>query len=246
MTLYSAETAFRPRQAMLLAAGLGIRMRPITDRMPKPLIQIGGRSLLERILDKLAAAGVSDVVVNAHYLPEQIVGHLADRSAPRVRISRESERLETGGGVVKALPMLGTEPFFVINGDVLWRDGAVPTLEALAAAWDAARMDALLLVQSTATAIGYDGPGDFDVCDDGRLCRRAERPSAPFLFAGVQILHPRLCADAPAPPFSLNVLYDRAIAAGRAFAHVHDGGWCHVGTPADIAAAEAFVAAEAR
>lgn len=246
MTPASPETAFRPRQAMLLAAGLGLRMRPITDRMPKPLIRIGGRSLLDRILDKLAAANVSDVVVNAHYLPEQIAGHLAGREAPRVQISHESERLETGGGVVKALPMLGSEPFYVINGDVLWRDGAVPTLAALAAAWDVARMDALLLVQSTSTAIGYEGLGDFEVGEDGRLRRRAGRPNAPFLFAGVQILHPRLCADPPEPPFSLNVLYDRAIADGRAFAHLHDGGWCHVGTPTDIAAAEAFVAAEAR
>lgn len=245
MTLSSAEVAFRPRQAMLLAAGLGIRMRPITDRMPKPLIRIGGRSLIDRILDKLVAADVSDVVVNAHYLPEQIIDHLAGREAPRVRVSRENERLETGGGVVKALPLFGSEPFFVINGDVLWRDGAIPTLTALASAWDAARMDALLLVQSTATAIGYDGFGDFTIDGNGRLLRRAERPNAPFLFAGVQILHPRLCADAPQPPFSLNVLYDRAIATGRAFAHVHDGGWCHVGTPADIAAAEAFVAADA-
>lgn len=246
MTTIGSQTALRPRRAMLLAAGLGVRMRPITDRLPKPLIRIGGRSLLDRILDKLADAAVTDVVVNTHYLPEQIADHLAGRRTPRIEISREEERLETGGGVVKALPMLGTERFFVINGDVLWCDGACPTLTALAAAWDEERMDALLLVQSTRTAIGYDGPGDFAVGDDGRLQRRGARPRAPFLFAGLQILHPRLCAEPPPPPFSLNVLYDRAIATGRAFAHVHDGGWCHVGTPADIAAAESFVAAETR
>jgi len=237
-----------PRRAMVLAAGLGLRMRPITLTLPKPLIPIGGRTMLDRALDALQAHGLDHVVVNAHYLPEAIERHMAARrlavaASPPLTVIVEPERLETGGGVTNALPLLGEGPFFVVNGDVLWRDGPLPTLAELARAWDGERMDALLLLHPLATAIGYDGPGDFFRSDDGRLVRRPPDGRAPFLFAGLQIVHSRLFEGAPAGAFSLNVLYDRAIASGRGFGVVHRGGWCHVGTPADIPAAEAFVRA---
>lgn len=234
----------RPSKAMILAAGLGSRMRPITDRLPKPLIPIGGRSLLDRILDRVADAGVDEAIVNVHYLGHLIERHLATRCRPRIRISREVTRLETGGGIAHALALFDQRPFYAINGDILWCDGASPTLVALADAWDDAHMDALLVLHPTASAFGYDGVGDFDRAPDGRLCRR-QADRSPYLFAGMQILHPRLFAAAPPTPFSLNLLYDRAMAAGRLFGLVHAGGWCHVGTPADIAVGEAFIAGDA-
>jgi MurNAc alpha-1-phosphate uridylyltransferase len=236
-------TAATPGRAMVLAAGLGLRMRPITEHLPKPLIAIGGRTLLDRILDRLAAAGVAEAVVNTHYLGPMIADHLAARRRPRIRLSPEEALLETGGGITRALPLLGPGHFFAINGDVLWRDGAVPALHALAAAWDGEAMDALLLLQPIETAVGYHGPGDFFREADGRLVRRGDASRAPYIFAGLQILHPRLFAAAPAGPFSTNVVFDQAIAAGRLAGVVHQGGWCHVGTPADIPPAEAFVAA---
>lgn len=231
----------RPRRAMVLAAGLGVRMRPITERIPKPLITIGGYTLLDRILDRLAVAGVSEVVVNAHHLAPLIARHVAERLSPRIHLSVENALLETGGGIVNALPLLGTEPFYAINGDVLWQDGPAPALTALADAWDVDTMDALLLLHPVATALGYRGRGDFHLQENGRLARRGEGDDAAFLFAGLQILHPRLFADPPAPPFSLNVLFDRAMAQGRLHGVVNGGGWCHVSTPEDIAPAEAFV-----
>jgi MurNAc alpha-1-phosphate uridylyltransferase len=230
-----------PQRAMVLAAGLGVRMRPITDRLPKPLVAIAGRSLLDRCLDALAAAGVQEAVVNIHHLAHLVAAHVASRSRPKVILSHETELLETGGGVTKALPLLGATPFFMANGDILWQDGATPALPALAAAWDDRRMDGLLLLQPVAGALGYHGAGDFRIDGDGRLSRRGDGQTAPFLFAGLQILHPRLFADAPDGAFSVNLLYDRAIATGRLFGLVHDGGWCHVGTPADIPVAEAFL-----
>ncbi|MBK8174189.1 MAG: nucleotidyltransferase family protein [Rhodospirillales bacterium] len=230
-----------PRRAMLLAAGLGERMRPITLRVPKPLIEIAGRTMLDRALDFLEAAGIDQVVVNAFHLADVVERHVAARRSPPTRLCIEAERLETGGGVANALPMLGEGGFFVINGDVIWRDGPAPTLGELAQAWDDVAMDGLLLLHPTQTALGYDGPGDFFLSNDTRLVRRGQRPCAPFLFAGIQILHPRLFTGAPNGAFSLNLLYDRAIAAGRLFGLAHAGGWCHVGTPADIPRAEAFL-----
>jgi MurNAc alpha-1-phosphate uridylyltransferase len=226
---------------MVLAAGLGVRMRPLTDRVPKPLIEIGGRSLLDRAIDALEMHGIGQVVVNAHHLAPLIERHLAQRSSPPVRVCIETELLETGGGVANALPLLGSEPFFVVNGDVLWRDGSEPALTHLTSAWDDRRMDGLLLLQPLANALGYAGQGDFDLAEDGRLERRQPGRRAPFLFAGIQILHLRLFEGAPAGAFSLNLLYDRSIAAGRLFGVVHRGAWCHVGTPADIQTAEAFL-----
>jgi len=218
-----------PKRAMVLAAGLGLRMRPLTVTTPKPLLPVAGRCMLDRALDKLEEAGVVTPVVNYHHLGGQVVRHLQGRD---VALSDETELLlETGGGVVKALPLLGTEPFFVINADILWEDGPTPALERLALAWDGATMDALLLVHPTAQAYGYEGPGDFFVAEDGRLERRGSHPQAPHVFTGVQILSPHLLDGEKPVPFSLNRAYDKALARGRLFAVVHDGEWYHVGTP---------------
>ncbi|MFD2232491.1 nucleotidyltransferase family protein [Phaeospirillum tilakii] len=226
-----------PSHAMVLAAGLGLRMRPITLTRPKPLVEVAGRSMLDRALDALAAAGVGEIVVNCHWLGAQIAAHLAGRAG--ITLSPEDELLETGGGVARALPRLGDQAFYVVNADILWRDGAVPALERLRAAWDDATLDALLLLHPVARAVGYDGVGDFFLGADGIPVRRGTAESAPYLFTGVQILHPRLFADAPAGRFSLNLLYDRALAAGRLGAVVHDGDWFHVGTPEALPEVEA-------
>jgi N-acetyl-alpha-D-muramate 1-phosphate uridylyltransferase len=216
-------------RAMVLAAGLGLRMRPITEHTPKPLVSVAGRTMLDRALDHLAAAGVSQVVVNTHWLAERIQSHLAAR--PGTLLSHEEGLLETGGGVAKALPLLGDGAFYVVNSDIIWTNGTVPALARLAEAWDGDRMDALLLMQPTATAVGYEGRGDFFLDPAGVPRRRKDREVAPLLFAGVQILHPRLFAGAPSGKFSLNVLYDRALDEGRLSGIVHDGRWFHVGTP---------------
>ncbi|MEX2644317.1 MAG: nucleotidyltransferase family protein [Acetobacterales bacterium] len=228
-------------RGMVLAAGLGERMRPITATLPKPLVQVGGKTLLDHALDRLSAAGVTEVVVNVHHLADRIVQHLEGRHEPEVRISAEQDRLETGGGVAKALPMLGNEPFYVSNGDTLWLDGATPALRRLASQWDHSRMDALLLVFPGARAEGYEGAGDFVLDPLGQARRRREREVAPFVFTGVQLLHPHLFRDAPDGPFSLNLLYDRAAEAGRLYAIVHDGMWLHIGTPEAIGAAEDYL-----
>jgi MurNAc alpha-1-phosphate uridylyltransferase len=229
---------------MILAAGLGLRMRPITEHLPKPLIPVGGRTMLDRVLDHLDEAGVSRRVVNVHWLAPLMREALADR--PGISISDETAQLlETGGGVTKALPLLGHEPFFVCNADILWRNGTKPALKRLAAAWDSEKMDALLLMQPTATAFGYEGRGDFFLDPTGLARRRVEKEITPYLFAGVQILHPRLFDAVPSGPFSLNLLYDQAQAAGRLYGVVHDGEWYHIGTPDALAQAEALLAQRA-
>lgn len=228
-----------PRKAMILAAGLGLRMRPITDTMPKPMVRVAGRPLLDHVLDKLAEAGVTDAVVNVHYLPDQIIDHVAGRTAPRVTISDERDRvLGTGGAVVKALPLLGSAPFFHLNADTLWIDGAQSNLSRLAAAFDPARMDILLLMAPTATSIGYAGAGDFAMAPDGSLRKRKEQEVVPFVYAGVAILSPHLFADAPSGEFPLTRIFDRAGEQGRLFGLRLDGVWMHVGTPEAIGAAE--------
>jgi len=224
-------------RAFVLAAGKGTRMRPLTDRVPKPLVEVAGRPMIDFVLDRLAAAGVGEAVVNTHHLAEMVESHLAGRERPRIRFSRETALLDTGGGVAKARDHLGPTAFFVVNSDGLWRESATPALSRLAAAWDDAAMDALLLVRGTEAAVGYDGAGDFELADDGRLARR-DGAAAPFVFMGVQLLHPRLLRDAPDGAFSLNLLYDRAIAAGRLHGLAHTGDWFHVGTPDALAAAE--------
>ena len=230
-----------PRLAMVLAAGLGVRMRPITDSIPKPLVAVGGRTLLDRTIDHLEDVDVEQVVVNTHYLADKIERHIQDRRSPDILLSHEDERLETGGGVAKALPLLGDAPFFVINGDILWIDGVRPTLEELSAAWDDDLMDGLLLVHPTVSAHGYHGMGDFLVRPGGELVRRPERTVAPYMFAGIQILHPRIFKGAPDGAFSLNLLYNKAIERRRLFGFAHEGLWFHVGMPEDLALAEAEV-----
>jgi MurNAc alpha-1-phosphate uridylyltransferase len=220
-----------PERAMVLAAGLGERMRPLTDARPKPLVTLHGRTLIDSILDRIEAAGVAEAVVNLHYFGDMIRDHLKTRTRPRIVFSPEEARLETGGGVRRALPLLGPAPFFVINGDVCWLDGRTPALVRLAEAWDEATMDALLLLHPTAFAVGYEGRGDFMLDSEGEVRRRAEREIAPFVFAGIQILHPRLFDGAPDGPFSLNLLYDKAAANRRLRGLRHDGEWFHIGTP---------------
>jgi len=231
-----------PTSAMVLAAGLGRRMRPLTDTLPKPLVTVGGKALIDHALDRLAEAGVATAVVNVHHLADLIEAHLRRRQAPRIVISDErAALLDTGGGVVKALPLLGAAPFFHVNSDTLWVDGVKANLPRLAAAFDADAMDALLLMAPTITSVGYAGRGDFAMASDGRLRRRGEREVVPFVYAGVAVLAPALFADAPGGAFSLNLLFDRAIAAGRLYGLRLDGVWMHVGTPEAIAAAEAAI-----
>lgn len=232
-------------RAMVLAAGLGLRLRPITLTTPKPLVVVGGITMLDRVLDRLAEHGVETAVVNTHHLAEQVARHVAARARPRIVVSHEEELLDTGGGVKKALPLLGSAPFFVANSDLLWTDGSEPALKRLAEAWDDARMDTLLLIQPTSRAYGYDGAGDFCMNADGTLRRRAGDKPAPYLYAGVQLVHPRLFEGAPDGKFSLNLLFDRAAAAGRLFGLAHQGGWYHVGTPDSLAGVEAALAADA-
>jgi len=236
-----------PTKAMVLAAGLGVRMRPLTDRMPKPLLRVAGRALLDHVLDKLADAGVNDAVVNVHYLPDQIIDHVAARDRPRVIISDERDHvLGTGGGVVKALPLLGHLPFFHVNSDTMWIDGVRSNLARLAEAFDPARMDILMLMAPTTSSIGYGGSGDYAMLPDGALRKRREHQVVPFVYAGAAIMSPSLFGDAPASEFSLTRMFDRANERERLFGLRLDGVWMHVGTPEAIDAAEkAFLASVA-
>jgi N-acetyl-alpha-D-muramate 1-phosphate uridylyltransferase len=230
-----------PKTAMVLAAGLGTRMRPLTDAMPKPLLEIEGCTLLDHAIDRLALVGVETVIINTHHKADMIAAHLAGRQRPRIDISREDELLETGGGVLRALPRLG-DAFFVVNSDVLWLDSKDYALARLAQAFDPERMDAVLLLQRTVTAVGYDGSGDYFLDTLGTPRRRVEGEIAPFLFTGIQLLHRRAFDGAPGERFSLNVIYDWAEAAGRLHAIVHDGEWFHVGTPDGLAATRSRLA----
>jgi MurNAc alpha-1-phosphate uridylyltransferase len=233
-----------PQAAMVLAAGFGARMRPLTDTMPKPLVQVAGKPLLDHVLDRLADAGVARAVVNVHYLGEQIVAHTKTRAKPQVVISDErGQLLDTGGGVVKALPLIGAAPFFHINSDTIWIDGPQPNLTRLAQAFNPAKMDALLLLASTTDSIGYAGRGDFTIGPDGRLTKRGERDVTPFVYAGAAILSPALFKDAPAGAFALTDLFARAEAEGRLHGLRLEGLWMHVGTPDAIAQAEEAIAA---
>jgi MurNAc alpha-1-phosphate uridylyltransferase len=224
---------------MVLAAGLGTRMRPHNGQIPKPLVTVGGKALIDYVLDRLADAGVEHAVVNVHHMADQIEAHLASRKRPQIVISDErAELLGTSGGVVRAMPMLGGGPFFHVNSDTIWIDGVAPNLSRLADAFDAARMDALLLLAPTATSIGYSGRGDFTMTADGRLARRSERQVAPFVYAGAAILTPAFFAGAPDGPSSMSPLFDRAIAAERLSGLRLEGLWMHVGTPDAVRAAE--------
>src|SRR5450631_965816 len=233
-----------PTKAMVLSAGLGTRMRPLSKRMPKPLVEVGGKALLDHVLDRLADAGVQRAVVNVHHFAEQIERHLASRPKPKITISDERGLLlGTGGAVVKALPQLGDAPFFHINSDSIWIDGVQPNLTRLAEAFDPASLDALLLLAPTTGSIGYAGRGDFAFGPDGRLRRRAEREVAPFVFAGAAILAPALFAGAPKGEFPLTDLFDRAALAGRLHGLRLEGLWMHVGSPDAIVLAERAIRA---
>ena len=224
-----------PKSAMILAAGLGTRMRAVNDAVPKPLIELNGRTMLDRAIDHIADAGVAQIVVNTHYLAETVAAHLARRQQPRIELSHEPELLETGGGVAKALPLLD-ETFFVVNSDVFWLDGVEPALHRLAGAFDPERTDAVLLFQRTVDALGYEGSGDYFLDALGTPRRRGEREIAPYLFTGVQLLHRRAFDGIAERVLSLNRVYDRAAAASRLHAIVHDGECYHVGTPDAYAA----------
>jgi N-acetyl-alpha-D-muramate 1-phosphate uridylyltransferase len=227
-----------PKSAMVLAAGLGTRLRPISDTLPKPLVEIGGRALLDHAIDRLTQVGVERVVVNVHYKAEMVTARLAARSDPQIEISKEDELLETGGGVARALPLLG-ECFFVVNSDVLWLDGTDHALARLAAAFDPTRMDAILLLQRTVSAVGYEGSGDYFLDPLGVPRRRGEREISPYIFAGVQLLHCRIFDGIAEQRFSLNLVYDRAERLGRLAGIVHDGEWYHIGTPEGLDATRA-------
>ncbi|HEX8225877.1 MAG TPA: nucleotidyltransferase family protein [Allosphingosinicella sp.] len=230
-----------PKTAMVMAAGLGKRMRPLTATRPKPLVEVAGKPLLDHCLDRLRAAGVEKAVVNVHYLPDALEAHLKNRpQALEIVISDEREQLlETGGGLVRALPLIDADPFLVVNSDNLWVDGAVDSLRLLSAHWDEARMDALLLLVPLARAYCHKGQGDFHMSAAGALRRRKAGGVAPFVYTGVQIVSKRLLeGEVPEGPFSTNILWDRAIAKGRLFGAVHEGLWFDIGAPPNIRKAE--------
>jgi MurNAc alpha-1-phosphate uridylyltransferase len=235
-----------PKTAMVLAAGLGERMRPLTEKAPKPLVEVAGKPLIEHVLDKLADAGVETAVVNVHYLADMIEKKLAARKKPRIVFSDERKLiLNTGGGIAKALPLLGNAPFYLVNSDTMWIDGVRDNLSRLAENFDPARMDALLLLAPSAGSTGYSGRGDFAMTSDGRLHLRAEREVVPFVYAGVAILSPALFMGAPDGAFSLTRLFDRASEADRLHGLRLDGLWMHVGTPDAIGLAEQAILASA-
>lgn len=233
-----------PKSAIVLAAGLGTRMRPYNGNVPKPLVAVGGKPLIDYALDRLADAGVERAVVNVHYMAEVLERHLAPRIRPQIVISDERGLLlGTGGGIANALPKLGDAPFFLVNSDTLWLDGIRPNFARLADAFDPGAMDALLLLAPTAGSIGYEGSGDFAMLPDGRLRRRAQGETVTYVYAGASILAPALFNDAPAGEFPLTLLFDRAGERGRLFGLPLEGRWMHVGTPEAVAEAEAALAA---
>jgi N-acetyl-alpha-D-muramate 1-phosphate uridylyltransferase len=233
-----------PKCAIVLAAGLGTRMRPYNGVVPKPLVEVRGKALIDYSLDRLAAAGVERAVVNVHYLADALENYLAKRGKPQIVISDErGELLGTGGGIAKALQKLSEPAFFLVNSDTFWLDGVKPNFARLAEAFDEAEMDALLLLAPTTGSIGYNGSGDYAMLSDGRLQRRAEREVVPFVYAGAAILSSTLFADAPSGAFPLTLLFDRAGERGRLFGLRLEGVWMHVGTPEAVAEAEAALAA---
>ena len=228
-----------PRTAMVMAAGLGKRMRQLTATRPKPLVEVAGKPLLDHVLDRLYAAGVQKVVVNVHYLADNLEAHLKHNDRFEIAISDERDQLlETGGGLIKAAPLIDCDPFLAVNSDNYWVDGPADTLKLLAAHWDAARMDALLLLVPQARAGNHQGMGDFHMDSAGLLSRRRRARIAPFVFTGIQIMAKKLLENAPSGPFSSNLLWDRAIAEGRLYGVVHQGLWFDVGTPPAIRATE--------
>ncbi len=236
-------SSFLPAKAMVFAAGLGTRMRPLTDRVPKPLIAIAGKPLIDHVLDRFAMAGVDTAIVNVHYLAGQIEAHLAARKAPQIVISDEREKLlDQGGGIAKALPLLGSEPFFLANTDAFWIAGPADNLGQLAATWDPEKMDILLLVAAATASVGVDSPGDFNMAPDGRLTRRPEREIAPFVYTGVGIVKPGLFERETRDIFPLAPFFFEAAKTGRLFGQRLDGLWLHAGTPQAIEDVERIIA----
>jgi MurNAc alpha-1-phosphate uridylyltransferase len=234
----------RPTTAMVLAAGLGTRMRPLTEQVPKPLVRLSGRALIDHVLDRIAEAGIEKAVVNVHYRADQIERHVAGRLRPKIVVSDERDALlDTGGGVARALPLLGRQPFLVHNSDTVWIERGPPNIARLMDRFDPAQMATLLLLAPREESLGYDGDGDFNLEADGRLSRRKPGERAHYVFAGVSIVQPDLFAGAPAPAFSLNAVWNRALAEGRLYGMSLDGIWMHVGDPAAVIAAEARIAA---
>jgi N-acetyl-alpha-D-muramate 1-phosphate uridylyltransferase len=232
--------ALKVRRAMVLAAGYGTRLRPLTDYTPKPLVPVAGKPMIEYALDKLRAYGIEEVVVNVSHLKEQLLAYFDGLAGMTVRISVETEPLETGGGLKQALPMLGAEPFFVINSDIIWTDGKIGALENLAGHWDDSRMDLLLLVQPRAKAIGYDqGEDHIFIKPENTIGWNDEE--APYIIAGVGIMHPHILAKAPAGMYSIKVLWQEALRNNRLFCLPHQGGWYQTGSVADIKRAEAIL-----
>lgn len=228
------------KSAMVMAAGLGTRMRPLTNDRPKPLVEVGGKPLIQFTLDKLREAGVHNIVVNIHYLPEMMEDYLASEAADfDLHISDERDLLlETGGGLVKAFPHLPDDPFYCINSDNIWTDDNVPSLVKMAEMWDGEQMDALLLLVPIDRAFNHRGKGDFFLDEAGRLNRRGQADNAPFVYSGIQLISHNLLRDPPAGPFSTNILWDRARAEGRLFGCMHEGDWFDIGHPAAITATE--------
>jgi MurNAc alpha-1-phosphate uridylyltransferase len=226
--------------AMVMAAGIGKRMRPLTATRPKPLVRVAGKALIDHSLDRIEAAGIGHVVVNVHYLADALEAHLAaQKRSFTIAVSDErSQLLETGGGMMKALPLLTGDPILIVNSDNIWTDGPQDSIANLARHWDDAKMDALLLVIRQASASGHGGKGDFHMDPNGQLSRRKAGRVAPFVYTGIQLISRRLLVDAPDGPFSTNILWDRAIAAGRLYGLSHMGQWFDVGTPAAIAPTE--------
>ncbi len=236
MIAFNSNTSMR---AMVLAAGLGKRLRPLTDTTPKPLVKVAGRSLIDYTFDLVRGAGIKNVVVNCHYLADQIEDHVQHITDLAITLSDErGELLETGGGVLKALSFFEDKPFVVLNSDVIIRDGFNQSLQKLIEQWDPDSMDAYLLMQPTTSTVGYSGKGDYSMDDVGRLVRRVERTVTPFLFAGIQILKPSLFEGISSGAFSLNKIYDRAEQEGRLFGLPHEGQWLHVGTEDALIEAE--------
>jgi MurNAc alpha-1-phosphate uridylyltransferase len=231
------------KTAMVLAAGKGERMQPLTLRVPKPLVELDGRPLIDHVLARLAAAGVETAIVNVHYLADLLEEHVKARAGTKPDIIVSDERdalLDTGGGARRGLPKLGPGPFFVHNADTVWSEGPKAALTRMLAKWNPATMDALLLLAPLSSSLGYSGRGDFSMMPDGRLLRRREQQVVPFAFAGVSLCDERLFADSPEGTFSLNLLWDRALAEGRLYGIRLDGHWMHVGTPDALAEAERF------
>jgi MurNAc alpha-1-phosphate uridylyltransferase len=231
-----------PTRAMIMAAGLGTRMRPLTDDRPKPLIKVAGKTLIDHTLDRAVAAGVTLAVINVHYKADMVKAHLAKRKDVEIRFSEETDALlGTGGGVVKAMPHFGQEPFFIMNSDSIWVEGFGHALDRMKDRWNPDTMDGLLLMATMVSAIGYEGSGDFNMDPEGHLSRVGEQRLSPFAYPGVQIVHPRMFASAPAGNFSTNRMWDIAIAARRLYGIRLDGVWIHVGTPEALKEAEEFL-----